>query len=84
MTTFRDACMEAQAEFHAHEMDVDTSDRPWLRWLSRVEKLTGLDDLDGDGREDGYSLDQCYDWFEARWTAERAAAQIIASVRARV
>lgn len=81
MTTYRDAQMQAQAEFQDHEMNPERGERAWMRWLRRVEALTGLDSLDGDGNVDGYSLDQCSDWFDAGWTAERAAKAIIEAVR---
>lgn len=34
------------------------------RWIGRVEKMVGHD-LDGDQKQDGYSLDDCLDMFEA-------------------
>jgi hypothetical protein len=75
----REAQIEAQAEFHAHEMNTD-ADASWLRWLSAVERLTGIANLDGDLLVDGYSLDQCGDWFDADLSPSRAAAAILNSV----
>jgi hypothetical protein len=57
--------------FHDHEMAIDTpSDRAWSRWIRDVEKLLGIDDLDGNdcpkaGPCVGYSLDGAYDAYEA-------------------
>lgn len=80
--------MQAAAEFRAHEMAIDTpSDRAWGRWLDavvakcRASGLTVRDDLDGDGAADGYSLDQAYDWYLARWSVERATAAVIAGIQ---
>lgn len=77
MTSLRAAEMEAAAEFHAHEMAVDTAgDRAWERWLKRVEVASCIANLDGDGKEDGYSLDELYDWYCAGWSSDRAARAI--------
>ena len=66
-------------DFHAHELGRDSeaaAERRWLKWVAEVEALTGLATLDGDGQEDGYSLDEAYDWYRARWSAQRAASEI--------
>lgn len=78
-------------DFQAHEMGTDAdaqSERAWLKWCRDVERLTGLESLDGDnskaaklaGTADGYSLDECYDLFCAGWSAERAARSIKAAL----
>lgn len=82
MTTSQQAAMEASQAFHAHEMDVD--DGPWEAWLAQVSHLTGIANLDGDnsarakaaGTADGYSLDELFVQFEARWSPQRAADAI--------
>lgn len=63
MTSYRDAEMEAQAEFHAHEMDVDgpgdlspnkmlsPKQRTFEGWLAEVSRITGIENLDGDNSE---------------------------------
>jgi hypothetical protein len=48
----------------------NTGDRAWHLFCSEVEKLTKLDSLDGDQEKDGYSLDEAYDWFSRKFTAE--------------
>lgn len=89
MTTLRQAEQEAAQAFHDHEMATDTaSDRAYARFLDNVSALTGIADLDGDnsakakaaGTADGYSLDDCLDWFDAGWTPEQAAAEIVAAL----
>lgn len=77
--SLRDAEIEAQADFHAHEMNVDggPAERRWSRWLDAAEKLAIADGgfrqdcgpkgspLDGDEPSgDTYSLDGAYDAFE--------------------
>lgn len=52
-------------------------DNRWEAWLRKVEELTGLDSLDGDEEEDGYSLDTAYDLFAADFTPEEAAAEFM-------
>jgi hypothetical protein len=48
----------------ASESYVSDSEREWLRWVAKVEKLIGHD-LDGDQDRDGYSLDYAYGCWEA-------------------
>ncbi len=79
--------MEAQAEFHAHEMAVDTAgDRAWAKWLDEVVahcRAMGHavnDAMDGDGATEGYSLDQCYDWYRAGWLPLTAAQWAAAGI----
>jgi hypothetical protein len=67
--------IEAANAFHAHEMATG-GDADWERWTAKVERLSGVTNLDGDGQEDGYSLDECYDWYLAGWSAERAADKL--------
>lgn len=58
--------IDLMTEFHAHEMGRDAeadSERKWLRWCGEVERLSGLDSLDGDEAVDGYSLDSAYQWY---------------------
>uniref|UniRef100_A0AB74UMX7 Uncharacterized protein n=1 Tax=Caulobacter phage BL57 TaxID=3348355 RepID=A0AB74UMX7_9VIRU len=82
--SYRDAQMEAQAEFHAHEMDV--SDGAWGRFIKRLENQLGFD-LDGDNSEDarafycdmGYSLDDTFEMFEKGLSVEAARDTILRS-----
>lgn len=82
--SFRQAEMEAQADFHAHEMNVGPD--KWDRWVNKVEKdiaVFGVD-IDGDrsaktlaaGREDPCAIDEMVDWFDAGWTVGRAVAEV--------
>lgn len=87
MTKFRDAQIAAAQDFHAHEMAIDGGydERRWMRWLRDVERLTGIANLDGNrteerihaGTADAASMDECSDWFDGGWTAERAAGVIL-------
>lgn len=43
------------------------TDRDWSLWYRQAEALIG-GDLDGDGDENGYSIDEAYDFFRARKT----------------
>lgn len=55
------------------------TERRWFRFVADVERLAGLDTLDGNEREDGYSLDGAYDDFLAGETAAEYAADIMRS-----
>lgn len=48
----------------------------YISWTNAVSKITGLEDLDGDQKTDGYSLDTCFDMFSDGLTPEQAAAEI--------
>ncbi len=48
-------------------------DARWERWCNEVEKLLGIETLDGDQLEDGYSLDFALDHYEDRETPEQYA-----------
>ncbi len=52
-------------ELGAVETHIPEDEHRWYRWLKDVENRTGINDLDGDQIEDGYSLDQCYGLWEA-------------------
>jgi len=41
----------------------------WENWLNEAQKLCGHS-LDGDMQLDGYSLDDAYEWFKAKFTPE--------------
>lgn len=87
MTTYRDAQMEAQAEFHAHEMDV--GDSRWERLARRLRADLGFS-LDGDNSEeaksffcaDGFSLDETYEMFERGDTYEAIRDAILSGAEA--
>lgn len=82
--TYRQAQMEAQADFHAHEMNVGPD--KWDRWVARVERDIGLFgvDIDGDrsaaaikaGTEAPCAIDELVDWFDSGWSVGRAVAEI--------
>jgi hypothetical protein len=55
----------------ASETAEDTS--TWYAWIKKVEAILGHDS-DGDQAEDGYSLDNFYDQWEAGYSPERAVA----------
>ena len=48
---------------------------PWLRWVDEVETLIGHS-LDGDQKDDGYSLDYAYDQFASGVPAIQMATNI--------
>lgn len=51
-------------------------DKAYGTWLFCVKTLTGLPDLDGDGDVDGYSLDECYEWYRQGITPTEANHRI--------
>jgi hypothetical protein len=56
------------------ESGADTaSDRAWFAWCKAVERLVGIEDLDGDQATDGYSIDFAHDLFADGDTPEVAA-----------
>jgi hypothetical protein len=62
-------------EFHRYEIDAATYVSPWEKWATRVEKILGHD-LDGDQRQDGYSLDFALDFYEQGGTPEEYAKKV--------
>lgn len=54
-------------------------DRDWSRWYDRAEQLLG-GNLDGDGDENGYSIDEANDFFRAK----RSPLEYVSMVRERV
>ena len=69
MTT-ADHNIEAWNAHHAAEQAETASDRRWDAWVRKAAQVAGLDGLDGDQRQDGYSLDYSYDAFQAGVTAQ--------------
>ena len=63
------------AAFMAGESYESPSERQWLRWVKRVERLIGCD-LDGNQASDGFSLDFAYDAWAAGDTAEAYAEEV--------
>ena len=61
-------------EFAASE-SAALEDTKWDQWIDRLEKRVGHD-LDGDQDEDGYSLDDCVEMFEAGKTVSEAFQSI--------
>ena len=51
-----------------------TDDRSWYKWIAELESKVG--NVDGDQDRDGYSLDECYDWFEEDVSVSDAAIRI--------
>ncbi|AXQ68483.1 hypothetical protein HOT99_gp134 [Caulobacter phage CcrBL10] len=89
--SYREAEMEAQADFHANEMNV--GDGAWGRYVKTLEKRLGFD-LDGDNSEEakgffcdmGHSLDDTFEMFEKGVSvadAEKAILRSCASAAAR-
>lgn len=64
-------------EFGLAESAAATCHTAWDRWIDKAKKLAGHD-LDGDQREDGYSLDGAYDAFCDGHTPEQYVASITA------
>lgn len=56
----------------------DRSERAWLRWAAKVERLLGhdIDGNDVDGKGCGYSLDEAHDYFRKGATAHSYAALV--------
>lgn len=63
------------AVFMAGESYESPNERAWLRWVRRVESLLGHS-LDGNEREDGYSLDYAHDAFCAGDSPEAYVAEV--------
>ena len=73
-------------EFAALESQ-SLNDNSFERWLEEVSRLTGIENLDGDDYEgcpnpDGYSLDQCSNWFRAGLSPQNAANRIVIRIAA--
>lgn len=64
-------------EFVAGESFVSDSERAWLRWARKVERLL-VHDLDGDQSTEGHSDDYAY----AAWEAGDSPEEYAAAVRA--
>lgn len=63
------------AALWASENYVSPSEKAWLAWVKKVERLLGHD-LDGHQDRDGYSLDFAYAEWEAGVSAEAYAKQV--------
>lgn len=75
---FSDCECNPHLELAASESFVSQSERAWLRWIRKVEKLLGFD-LDGNQDRDGYSLDFAYDFFLHGDTPEQYADEVNAT-----
>lgn len=53
----------------------DTTPGAWERWIDALENFLGHD-LDGNFRQDGYSLDGCWAMFLEGLTVRAAAARV--------
>jgi hypothetical protein len=62
--------------------DPSESEAAWLRWASECERLLGHD-LDGDGRLEGYSIDEASDHFDRGATAHAYVAMVTSRERYR-
>jgi hypothetical protein len=79
---------EALAPFKLSESDV--SPRVWEDWSAHVAKLVGVPNLYGDNStaakqnftHDGYSLDECFGWFQSGMHAGVAVDRIIETIQA--
>lgn len=68
----------------AYEMSGDTLESiRFERWCSDVEALMGIDDLDGDDAEDGYSLDEAHGLFLNHTVPSTAAFYFIQKMQER-
>lgn len=64
-------------EMIRHESGEPTRrEQEWFAYLKEIADRCGLLNMDGDQGEDGYSLDQCLEWFEAGVSAEEAARRV--------
>jgi hypothetical protein len=59
-------------ENYAYEQETP-NDLAWGAWLNKAADLCGLRSLDGDEREDGYSLDYAQELYQAGYTPEEYA-----------
>ena len=68
--------IEAMAEFHRHELMLDTPPEEvrWLAFCNQVEVLLGHH-LDGSDDTDGYSLDTALAFFTDGLSADEAAVE---------
>ena len=57
----------------------DAATSRFERWCAEVERLAGIDSLDGDQNIDGYSIDYAHDAFRSG----EAAGEYAATIRAR-
>jgi hypothetical protein len=78
--------IQDHVDFQRREMGGDDrDDTAWFTWIAQVERLTGMASLDGDNSErakaagtaDGYSIDECHDWFEAGFSPSQAARRVL-------
>lgn len=68
----------------AYESGEDSaSDKAWSAWLKRAAFLIGVASLDGDEKEDGYSLDFAFESFERGETADWYASEVQRKLRLR-
>lgn len=64
------------------ETATPAGEREWLAWVDAVAHALGLDNLDGDRYEDGYSLDHAHSYFESGMSVERAVEYIRDNIKA--
>jgi len=62
--------------------ECNNGDAAWMRFCRRVESMLGHD-LDGDGSENGYSLDEAHDFFRKSDGPEKAAREYAQLVKSR-
>lgn len=62
-------------DFVASESYVSPTEKRWLAWVKKVEKLLGHN-LDGNQNTDGYSLDFAHDAFMDGATADEYVAEV--------
>ncbi len=55
------------------ESGVPEAEKKWLLWCLEVEHFTGLNSLDGDLLEDGYSLDSYFEMYQKGFTPVMAS-----------
>lgn len=67
---------DAHLELHRSETFVSDYEKGYEKFVSELEKLLGLNDLDGNQDEDGYSLDTAHDLFADGCTANEAAIEL--------
>lgn len=68
----------SHAEFAFFESYVPPSEKIWLKWVNKVEKLLGHS-LDGNQDEEGYSLDFAYDEHMNGLSPEQYVAEVRAN-----
>jgi hypothetical protein len=67
--------MDTHLEVWAAETHVSPSDKSWYKWIKAAEKLA-RHHMDGDEKENGYSMDSAFDAWEKGDTPDKYVKNI--------